>query len=146
MWLRGDRRSAHSLPGGAGSRESKKIDDRLWLNRGGRRVRRQAKHRTFPCVAQTAARRRQASATSPACVARTGARGQQAAGRVNQLLWELERSSPVALSVHYGDNYQSVLLNDPGFLLRVEDTVYLVFCGRVDNLDSLQTFLGLHLQ
>ena len=22
----------------------------------------------------------------------------------------------------------------------MEDTVYLVFCGRVDNLDSLQTF------
>ena len=71
---------------------------------------------------------------------------QQADGLFNQLLWELESSSPVALSVHYGDNYQSVLLNDPGFLLRVEDTVYLVFCGRVDNLDSLQTFLGLHLQ
>ena len=71
---------------------------------------------------------------------------QQADALFNQLLWELESSSPVSLSVHYGDNYQSVLLNDPGFLLRVEDSVYLVFCGRVDNLDSLQTFLNLRLR
>ena len=71
---------------------------------------------------------------------------QQADSLFNQLFWELDSSSPISLSVHYGDNYQSVLLNDPGFLLRVEDSVYLVFCGSVDNLDGLQAFLGLRLR
>ena len=70
----------------------------------------------------------------------------QAEGLFNQLFQELDSSSPVSLSIHYGDNYQSVLLNYPGVLLRVEDSVYLVFCGSVDNLDGLLAFLDLRLR
>ena len=64
----------------------------------------------------------------------------------DQLLQELESSSPVSLNVHWGDNYRDVVFNYPGFLLRVEDMVYVVYCSGVDNLDSLQTFLDLHLR
>ena len=70
---------------------------------------------------------------------------QQARGLFSALYQELDSSSPINLNVYRGDNYEDVLLYEPGFLLRVENMVYLVYCDSVYTLDVLLDFLDFQL-